>query len=346
MPQNYGLWLGIGLTCWLLYLLSPMLTPFVAAILLAYLTDPWVNRLESFGLGRSHAVIAVFLGLAFIFALAIFFIVPMLEYQIDRLPVYGAWVKSTAAPWLKLRFGIRLKLSSLDQISQLLGQNWQQAGGVVAGLFTSLSHSGSVLLTWAMNLLLIPVVMFYVLRDWNALIAKIHDFLPRPYVGSVTRLALEVDEILGVFLRGQFLVMLSLGAFYSIGLWWVDLDLALLIGMLAGLLSFIPYLGVIIGILFGSIAALTQFESVWSILPVVAVFGLGQVLDAVFLTPKLVGGRIGLHPVAIIFAVMAGGQLFGFLGVLLALPAASVISVLLRSVTGIYKASVLYGDTL
>jgi predicted PurR-regulated permease PerM len=207
-----------------------------------------------------------------------------------------------------------------------------------------LSHSGAVVISWLMNLVLIPVVIFYLLGDWDQIVARVHDLLPRCWTPVVTVLAEESDEVLSAVFRGQFAVMAAFGAIYSIGLWLAGLDLGLLIGMFSGLIGFIPYAGAISGVVAASVAALAQFEDLWSLVPVLAVFGVGQMLEGIWLTPWLIGNRIGLHPVAAIFAVLAGGQWFGFLGVLLALPAASVIMVLVRHIYGFYKMSELYSS--
>lgn len=345
--QKWLVFAGLAGLGWLVYLLSPVLTPFVAGALLAYLTDPFADRLEALGMRRTPAVIVVFSVVTLIAALALLVLLPLLEHQIDRLvdnlPAFAVWLKSKALPYLRERYGLRIQLNSLDQISALLGKYWQQAGGMAATVLDSLSRSGLVILSWLMNLLLIPVVTFYLLRDWDKMVAQISDLLPRRWSPTVSRLAIEVDEVLSAFLRGQFTVMLSLGAIYSVGLWLVDLDLALLIGMFAGLVSFIPYMGATVGVVSASIAAIAQFGEIWSIVPVLIVFAVGQTLEGTLLTPKLVGDRIGLHPVAVIFAVLAGGQLFGFLGVLLALPMASVIMVLIRHIHDRYLGSQLYG---
>jgi predicted PurR-regulated permease PerM len=339
---------GLALAGLLVYLLAPVLTPFVAGGLLAYLTDPFADRLEARGLSRTWAVVVVFASISLLAVIAVLVVAPLLEQQlerlIDNLPALAGWIKSSALPWLKARFGIHLKLNNLDQITALIGQHWQQAGGAASSLFSSLSHSGAVLLNWFMNLLLIPVVTFYLLRDWDVMVANIHDLMPRRYADAVGGLAAEADTVLSAFLRGQFSVMLALGTVYSAGLYLVGLDLALLIGMFAGLVSFIPYMGAIVGILSGCLAAVSQFGEVWAVVPVLVVFGIGQLLEGMVLTPKLVGDRVGLHPVAVIFSVLAGGQLFGFLGVLLALPTAAVIMVLIRHIHGLYKDSDLYGE--
>jgi predicted PurR-regulated permease PerM len=336
---------GLG---WLIYRLAPVLTPFVAGALLAYLTDPLADRLERAGLKRTTAVVAVFSAVLLIAALIVLVIAPMLELQVshlvDRLPTLNAWMKSSLSPWLRTRFGAQIKIANLDQLTSLLAQAWQDNGGIAANIFNSVTHSGAVVVTWLMNVLLIPVVTFYLLRDWDVMIARIYDLLPRRYAPIVAVLAGEADQVLSAFFRGQFSVMLALGAIYSFGLWIVDLDLALLVGMVAGLVSFIPYMGAATGMLTGCIAAIAQFGTLWSCLPVLAVFGVGQLIEGTVLTPKLVGNRIGLHPVAVIFAVLAGGQLFGFFGVLVALPAAAVIMVMMRHLHDWYKDSPLYGS--
>jgi predicted PurR-regulated permease PerM len=189
---------------------------------------------------------------------------------------------------------------------------------------------------------LIPVLAFFFLRDWDVMVERVAALVPRDHLDTVSRLARESSEMLGGFLRGQFLVMLILGAMYGIGLWIVGLDLGLLIGIIAGLFTFVPYLGPTSGIVLGVIAALVQFGDWKHVLGVLIVFGIGQVIESYWLTPKLVGNRIGLHPVAVIFAVLAGGQLFGFLGMLLALPVAAIANVLLRYAHERYTQSRLY----
>jgi predicted PurR-regulated permease PerM len=193
------------------------------------------------------------------------------------------------------------------------------------------------------NVLLVPVVTFYLLRDWRGLTTRLLELVPRRVEPEVARLARAADDMLGAFMRGQLAVMVALGTIYSVGLWFVGLDLAFLIGMLAGLLSFVPYLGFAVGIVAAGVAAIMQFHEWLPLVYVLLVFGVGQILEGTVLTPWLLGDRIGLHPVAVIFAVLAGGQLFGFVGVLLALPAAAVIMVLLRYAHERYLQSSLYG---
>ena len=192
------------------------------------------------------------------------------------------------------------------------------------------------------NVVLIPVLTVFFLRDWDVLVERVASLVPRDHTRTVGRLARESDLVLGAFLRGQFSVMLVLGVLYAIGLWAVGLDLGLLIGFIAGIVSFVPYLGPATGVVLGVIAALVQFGDFMHVALVLGVFGLGQVIESYWLTPKLVGDRIGLHPVAVIFAVLAGGTLFGFLGMLLALPVAAIANVLLRYAHERYTHSRLY----
>ena len=223
-----------------------------------------------------------------------------------------------------------------------LTQHWQHAGGFAANLLSDLTKSGVTVVGWVANLFLAPVVTFYLLRDWDGLLAKVLSLFPRTISPTVGVIARECDEVLGEFFRGQLLVMVAMAFVYWAGLSIVGLELALLIGFTAGLVSFVPYLGLIVGVTAALIAAFFQFGTGWPLLWVGAVFGVGQIIEGMLLTPWLVGDRIGLHPVAVIFAVLAGGQLFGFLGVLLALPIAAVVTVLLRHLHAKYINSEFY----
>ena len=332
---------------WLIYLLSPVLMPFVFSAILAYLGDPLTDKLETYRLSRTKSVIVVFLTMALVLTLVLFLLIPQLEGQIanliSNLPAYADKMNTVVLPWFEQRFRLNIRHIQTNELINMVKNHWQNAGGIVASTMSSVSHSGGVIVAWLMNLVLIPVVTFYLLRDWDILIAKIYDLLPRRVAPTMAKLAGEVNTVLSAFLRGQFYVMLALGCIYSLGLWMTGLDLALLIGMLAGLVSFIPYLGAIVGIVSACIAALVQYQALAQLVPVAVVFLVGQVLEGSVLTPKLVGNKIGLHPVAVIFSVMAGGQLFGFLGILLALPVASIVMVFLRHVHDIYRDSEFYG---
>ena len=331
----------------LLWLLAPVLSPFVFAALLGWLGDPLVDRIERRGLSRNTAVLLVFGGMMLVLVLALVLLVPLLERQVvtlvQSLPHYRDWLVGTVLPWLEHRTGLQL-LAWLDpeRLIELVRSHWQQAGGMAKTVLGYLSRSGFALLGVVANVVLMPVLAFFFLRDWDKFVERIAALIPRDHEATVSRLALASSDMLGAFLRGQFLVMLILGVLYGLGLWAVGLDLGVLIGVLAGALTFVPYLGPATVVVFGGVASLVQYGDWPHLLGVLAVFGVGQVIESYFLTPKLVGDRIGLHPVAVIFAVLAGGQLFGFLGMLLALPVAAVANVLLHYAVERYRASRIY----
>ncbi len=333
-----------------LWLLAPVLTPFVCAALLGWLGDPLVDRLEARGWKRNSGVILVFACMTVVVLAALVLLVPLIERQVLTLsgswPHYQAWFVGTALPWLEHRTGLEIVgWLDVDRLVALVRSHWEQAGGIARTLLGYVSRSGFVLIGWAANLVLIPVLTFFFLRDWDLFVGRIASVVPRDHLATATRLARESGDVLGGFLRGQLLVMLILGVLYGLGLWAVGLDLGILIGLIAGLLTFVPYLGPTSGVLMGLTAALVQYGDWQHLISVGIVFGVGQVIESYWLTPKLVGDRIGLHPVAVVFAVMAGGQLFGFLGMLLGLPMAAVVNVLLRYAHERYVHSRLYaGD--
>ncbi|WP_291228799.1 AI-2E family transporter [Dokdonella sp.] len=335
----------IGAVGLVLYWLKPVLMPFAVSALFAYLLDPVVDRLEK-RLGRTFAVILVFLVATLCLAGILLVLVPFIERQIGsflaQLPVWLAWLQMHATPWLQEHFGVSPEVLDTQRIFDALQQHWREAGGMAATVVAKVSKSGMALIGMVLNLVMIPVVSFYLLRDWDVLVARVHELLPRSVESIVARLARESDEVLGAFLRGQISVMIVLGVFYGLALWLVGISVGPLIGMIAGLISFVPYLGAIAGVLMGVIAALVQYQDMTHVLLVLGVFVVGQLLEGYVLVPKLVGDKIGLHPVAVIFAVLAGGELFGFLGVLLALPVASVVLVILRYIHERYTDSALY----
>ena len=223
-----------------------------------------------------------------------------------------------------------------------------RANAILAGLGFAPEKIGDAdlkaVVAWMLNLVIVPVAAFYLLRDWNLLVERIHALLPRHIEPVVVRLVRESDETLGAFLRGQLSVMIILGMLYGVGLWAVGISVGPLIGMIAGLISFVPYLGAIVGVAMGVIAALVQYQDAFHVAMVLVVFASGQLLEGYVLVPKLVGDRIGLHPVAVMFAILAGGELFGFVGVLVALPLAAVIMVLLRYAYQRYTQSEMYQE--
>lgn len=338
----------IVLTGWLIYLLAPVLTPFLISMLLSYLGDPLVDRLEAIGLSRTVSVLIVFSGMLLLGFAGVLIVLPALQAQIavliHNIPAAIEWLQQWLLPKISALFSTEEFPIDVDAVKEALLGHWQEVGSLAKNLMVHIGRSGQLVAGWITYLLLIPVVTFYLLRDWDVLVANVHDLLPRSVEPTVVKLAREIDAVVAEFLRGQLTVMAALGTMYVVGLWFVGLELAFIVGVLAGVVSFVPYLGVIVGVVVAGIAALVQFHDVIHVIGVVAVFGVGQMLEGMVLSPLLVGDRIGLHPVAVIFAVMAGGQLFGFIGILLALPVAAVIVVLLRHSKNEYQQSGLYGS--
>ena len=348
--QRWPILAGLVLAGLLVYLLQPILMPFLVGALLAYLGDPLADRLEARRVPRTLAVTIVFGVLILAILGLVLLLVPMIGAQIEALrealPAMIRWAQSTALPWVERQLDVELREQlALDQVAATITANWRETTNLAGAIVARVSRSSLAFFGWLASVALIPVVTFYLLRDWDLLVRRIRDLLPRRNEPAISRLASECDEVLGAFLRGQLLVMLALGLIYTVGLGLLGLDLALLIGMVAGLASIVPYLGTIIGVVAALLATMFQFGDLWHLLGVAAVFVVGQMLEGMLLTPILVGDRIGLHPVAVIFAVLAGGQLFGFVGILLALPAAAVIMVLLRHAHELYQGSDLYGPS-
>lgn len=348
MSREGKIWLaagtvGIGL---LLYLLGPILTPFLISALLAWLGDPMADRLEAWRFPRSLAVAVVFIGTFVVLGLLLLLIVPMAAHEFaaisGRAPQLAAWYQDTAVPWLTEYLRLDPARLRIESLSAFLTENVQNAGQLASNTLVTLTHSGRVVFLVLMNLLLVPVITFYWLRDWDIFKARVAELLPRAHVEQIERLTRDCEAVLAAFFRGQLLVMICLAAIYSVGLSIVGLDNAVAIGVTAGLLGFVPYLGITTGIVLALLSAVLQGGDGWLPLWVVVVFGIGMGLESFVLTPRLVGGRIGLHPVMVIFAILAGGRLFGFVGVLLALPVAAACMVLARHLRDRYLDSQLY----
>ncbi len=346
LSERLGIGFGLIGALVVFYLLRSVLTPFLVAAFLAYLGDPLVNLLVRYKFSRTWAATLVFLMMSLVIFAFFFFLIPLLTRQItvfiNRLPEMILWFQQNVIPWVNEKLNISVSFDVQD-LKNIITEHWQKAGGLAKKIWEVFSQSGIALLAWFAKLLLVPVVMFYLLRDWDQVIEGIRQLLPRRMEPKVTAIAQECDSVLGAFLRGQLLVMLGLAIFYSIGLALVGLDLALLLGSVVGILAMIPYLGAIVGILAAGIASLVQFHDTTHLIYVGIVFLVGHFVENFVLTPLLVGDRIGIHPVAVIFAILAGGHLFGFMGVLLALPVAAVIMVLLRHLRGYYVTTGLYG---
>ncbi len=345
--QRWQLVAAIVAVGFLIWLLGPVLTPFAVAAMLAYVADPLIDRLMRLGLSRTWAVVAVSTLLLLGLVLALILLLPALQQQIiefiDSVPRYVAWYNEVAVPWLSSRLRVPMETFDPERLAGLLRENWEKAGGVLATVLAWFSRSGLALLGILINIALIPVLAFYFMRDWDHMIQAVHTLVPRAIAPTVARLAREADSTLGGFLRGQMLVMIVLGFVYGFGLMLAGVDFSLLIGLIAGLVSFVPYLGGIVFIGAGVTAALVQHGDLIHVVYVLIAFAVGQALESFVLTPWLVGDKIGMHPVAVMFAVLVGGQLFGFVGVLLALPVAAVSMVVLRYAYGHYLASSFYG---
>lgn len=329
----------------ILYLLSPILTPFVAAAILAYICNPLVSRLTACKLPRALAVMLVMLALLVVAVLLLLILLPLLEKELGnistKLPGLIDAVRARLLPHLQQLFGASLQWDS-SALKSFVAMHWQSAGGVAEKILPWLSSSGGAIFAVAANVLLIPVAMFYLLRDWPELLVKLDELIPRHSYEQVRKLVAEVDAVLAEFLRGQIAVMLLMSLYYSVALWLTGLEFALPIGIFAGMLVFIPYLGMMTGLLLASLAAAMQFTTLGDVLWVWAAFGAGQLLEGMVVTPRLVGERVGLHPLAVIFALMAFGQVLGFFGVLLALPMSAILLVGLRHAKAWYLSSSMY----
>jgi predicted PurR-regulated permease PerM len=336
----------VVLGAWLLWRLAPVLSPFLAGAIFAYLLNPIVVRLERHGLARSLAVALVLVVFVLLAVLLVLLAVPFIEAQIVRaaeaFPGYIAWLQERVLPWLKERFGLEIPAFEPAQALALLREHWSSAGGWLAALLGQAARSGAALLALLGTFVLTPVVMVYLLVDWPRVLIALDSLIPRRYAPEVRAMAREADEALSAFLRGQLLVMLTLAVLYSTALALIGLRSGVLIGLLAGLLSFVPYLGLILGLCAALIAAWIEIGSLWALLAVIAAFAAIQAFESFWLTPRLIGEKLGLHPLAVIFALLAGGQLLGFFGVLLALPAAAVLAVFLRRALRAYRSSRLY----
>lgn len=332
-----------------MYLLSAILTPFLAGALLAYLCDPLVNRLTVWRLSRIWAVTLVFLLILFILVALTLYLIPMIEDEVvavaAAIPHQLDYLQQQALPWLMTHLNIsKEQITNASSVKTMVANNLSKVGNVSTWTIKTALYSGKRLIEWMVNLLLIFIVTFYLLRDWPRVIKSVHGLIPRSIEPKVSQIVGECNTVLGAFFRGQLLVMLSLSIMYAVLLSLLGLQAAILIGFIIGIASIVPYLGAIIGFALSVGAAFIQFKAWMPIVWVVVIFSAGHVIDNAFLTPKLVGGRVGLHPVAVIFSILVGGKLFGFFGVLLALPVAAILVVLLRHVNAYYRQTSFYRE--
>ncbi|WP_269913437.1 chloramphenicol efflux transporter CxpE [Acinetobacter sp. HY1485] len=342
---------GIALLLWVIYLLKPVVIPFIAALIIAYLFSPLVARLSRLGLPRWLSTSVVFIGIGVGVVLAAWYVVPLAWKQIvyarDSIPSAVHWVNHQLLPWVAHTFKLEPMSIDTDQISDAAMQYIQTNYSVdsIQSFALRLAQSGLSFIQIGGTVVLIPIIAFYFLLDWQRMLVQMRRLIPRPYEKTTVQIVKECHSVLGAFVKGQFLVMILLGIVYAVGLQLIGLEVGLIIGMVAGLSSIIPYLGFAVGIISAVIAAFFQFGLDWVHLALVGVvFMVGQVVEGYILQPFLLGDKIGLSPVAVVFAVLAGAQLGGILGMLIALPVAAIIVVLLKHVREFYESSNLYGQ--
>jgi predicted PurR-regulated permease PerM len=340
-------WVGAVIAFGLfLYVFSSILLPFVVGMTLAYFLDPVADRLERLGLSRMLATLVILVSFIVVFVLALMIFVPILVSQLSdfavRLPGYiaqlQALIASQNAEWIKKVIGVDASVLK-DGLGSLVGQG----AGIVSTLIASVWSSSKSLIDVGSLFVVTPVVAFYTLYDWDRMVAKVDDWIPRDHLSTVRAIFTDINTAIAGFVRGQGTLCIILGLLYAAGLTLAGLNFALLIGLFAGLISFIPYVGGLVGLVLALGVAIVQFWPDWLMVGAVAlVFFTGQFIEGNILQPKLVGHSVGLHPVWLMFALFAFGALFGFVGLMVAVPAAAAVGVLVRFAISRYKASPLY----
>ncbi|MFP3542129.1 AI-2E family transporter [Rhizobium sp. SIMBA_035] len=347
LKRQVFFWLGV-LVFFILFLLvfSSILLPFLAGMAIAYFLDPVADRLQKIGLSRMMATVVILVSFVLVIVVALMTLIPILASQftdfagkfpgyIDQLQQFITTSQNSLLPdWIKSQLG-----TIKNNFSEILSQGV----GFMTGLFAQIWSSGLAVVNLISLLIVTPVVAFYMLLDWDRMVAQIDRYIPRDYVANVHQIAREIDQAIAGFIRGQGSLCLILGIYYAVGLSLVGLNFGLLIGLFAGMISFIPYVGSMLGLLIAVGVAIVQFwpDYIW-VGAVLAVFFSGQFLEGNILQPKLVGHSVGLHPVWLMFALFAFGALFGFVGLLIAVPAAAAVGVLVRFALSRYLESDLY----
>ena len=339
-------WLAVAaVAAMLLYFLGPVLTPFLLAGILAYVCQPLVLWLCRRRVPRTLAVVIVMLLEALAAILLLLAVLPMfareLAQAVARLPALLEHFNASVSPWLSEKAGTLISLDA-SSIKQWLGQMVKSTDGLGMSVLNSLRLGGIGLIGLLATAVLVPVVQFYLMRDREAMHERVQALIPPGWRDTLGNAARETDEALGQYLHGQVLVILVMCAYYTLGLWLVGLGSFLSIGIVTGILVFVPYIGAIVGLFLATLAAFMQFPDWTGPAWVWAVFGVGQLLEGNVVVPKLVGERIGLHPLAVIFALLAFGEIFGFFGLLLALPASAIVLVAWRKLKARYLGSALY----
>ena len=334
---------AVGLA--LLWLLRPVLTPFVVGAVMAYALQPVVERLAARRVPRLLAVLAVEVLVFVLVLAAVLLIVPILAKELpllrEQIPVLAERLNLSVSPWLA-QYGIQVALDPASIkafVVKYVDANFEDWIGTV---LSSARIGGSFVLAVIGNAVLIPVVLFYLLADWPHLVQRVQGLVPPRVLPQVKSFMSECDSVLGGYLRGQLILMGVLACYYSVGLALFGFELAVPVGAFTGLAVFVPYLGFGLGLVLALLAGVLQFASFFGVLAVAVVYGIGQVLESLVLTPRLVGERIGLSPLTVIFALLAFGQLFGFVGVLVALPLSAVLVVAVRRVRALYHDSRLF----
>jgi predicted PurR-regulated permease PerM len=332
---------AVGIFIWLL---APVLTPFLIAAIVGYILNPGVDWLARHRVPRWLGTTLMLIVLIAAAILLVLIVLPVLQREFvqarDKLPGLANQLQTSVAPRLSALFGVDIDVSA-DAIRGYMADHFDFEK-IGSSALAYLRVGGAAALSWLATAFLVPIVLFYLLVDWHLVWSRLQLLVPRGLHSRLSVMTGEVDQVLAQFLRGQLLVMLVLAVYYSITLSVARFEGALPIGILTGLLVFIPYVGFASGLLLATLAALLQFGSVYGFACVAVIYGLGQILESVFLTPRLVGTNIGLHPLAVIFALLAFGELFGFFGILLALPVSAVLVVAGKHVKERYLASAFY----
>jgi predicted PurR-regulated permease PerM len=351
MPLNASqkrnlIWLAVAAgALLLLWLLGPVLTPFIVAAVLAYALHPAVEALAARRVPRLLAVVLVEVVAIVALLALVLLIIPVIVKEVpllkEQVPLLIERANKSLVPWLA-QFGIHVSLDSASIkafLLKALDANFEDWMGTV---LSSARIGGSMLLALIGNALLMPLVLFYLLLDWPNLVVRAQALIPPRQRAAVLGFLDECDSVLGQYLRGQVLVMVVLAVYFSVALALAGFDLALPVGVFTGLAFFIPYLGFGLGLVLALLAGALQFGGWYGVIAVAVIYGVGQVTESLVLTPRLVGERIGLNPLAVIFALLAFGHLFGFVGVLIALPVSAVLLVALRRAQSAYLSSRLY----
>lgn len=352
--RQFQIWAGVALLFFtLLWLLGDMLTPFVVGLVIAYLLDPLVEclrqiRIGRFELPRAACSALVLLFFIMIIVMAVMLAAPLVQHQlaglIEAVPAYTTEARQNLAPRLS-KILSRLSPADAARLREAAGNFAATALTEAGAIMQKLIQSGAALASVVSVIAITPVVAFYMMKDWQIIKTRFDDLLPRRHAPTIRMLMKQIDTAIAGFIRGQSMVCLALGAIYAIGLSLIGLDFGFVVGASAGLLSFVPYVGTITGLLTSLCLGFFQFDDPSRMMMVLLVFGFGQVMEGYVLTPRLVGGSIGLNPVWVMFALLAGASLFGFVGLLVAVPVAAIMGVLIRFAIQQYKNSLLYDDT-